>query len=99
MSRLAKLPSPKVPRVPRLRKPSRPAWMRPDDGTDEIFEEMTLGEHLIELRTRIVRACMSIGVAFIAGCVIAYPLLVKIKDDANAAGGLDIGSPTDVLTI
>ena len=73
--------------------------MRPDDGSDEGFEEMTLGEHLIELRTRIVRACISIGVAFIAGCIIAYPLLIKIKDDANAAGGLDIGSPTDVLTI
>jgi sec-independent protein translocase protein TatC len=99
MSRLARLPSPRVPKVPRLRKPSRPDWMRPDDGSDEIFEEMTLGEHLIELRTRIVRACISIGVAFIAGCIIAYPLLIKIKDDANAAGGLDIGSPTDVLTI
>jgi sec-independent protein translocase protein TatC len=99
MSRLARLPVPRVPRVPRLRRPSRPDWMKPDDGSEEVFEEMTLGEHLIELRTRIVRACISIGVAFVAGLVIAYPLLQKIRQDANAAGGLDIGSPTDVLTI
>lgn len=99
MSRLARLPSPRVPKVPRLRKPSRPDWMRPDDGTDEIFEEMTLGEHLLELRTRIVRACISIGVAFIAGIVLAYPLLNKIREDARADQGLDIGAPTDVITI
>jgi sec-independent protein translocase protein TatC len=73
--------------------------MRPDDGSDEIFEEMTLGEHLIELRTRIVRACISIGVAFIAGIILAYPLLTKIREDARADQGLDIGAPTDVITI
>jgi sec-independent protein translocase protein TatC len=73
--------------------------MKPDDGTEEVFEEMTLGEHLIELRTRIVRACISIGVAFIAGVVLAYPLLEKIRRDAQAEQGLDIGSPTDVITI
>ena len=99
MSRLAKLPTPRVPRVPKLRRPSRPDWMKADDGTDEIFEEMTLGEHLIELRTRIVRACISIGVAFIAGVILAYPLLQKIREDAKAEQGLDIGSPTDVITI
>lgn len=73
--------------------------MRPDDGTDEVFEEMTLGEHLLELRNRVVRACISIGVAFIIGIVVAYPLLQKIREDAKATQGLDIGSPTDVITI
>jgi sec-independent protein translocase protein TatC len=99
MSRIARLPVPRVPKVPRLRKPSRPDWMRPDDGSEEIFEEMTLGEHLIELRTRIVRACMSIGVAFIAGCILAYPVLKHIRQDAQTIQGLDIGSPTDVISI
>jgi sec-independent protein translocase protein TatC len=73
--------------------------MRPDDGSDEIFEEMTLGEHLIELRTRIVRACLSIGVAFIIGVILAKPLLDRIKKDALATNGFDIRSPTDPLTI
>ena len=71
--------------------------MRPDDGSEEVFEEMTLGEHLIELRTRIVRACISIGVAFIAGVILAIPLLQRIREDAQAQ--LDINSPTDPLTV
>jgi sec-independent protein translocase protein TatC len=99
MARMARLPVPPVPKVPRIRKPSRPDWLKPDDGTEEIFEEMTLGEHLLELRARIVRACISIGVAFVAGCVLAYPVLTKIREDARADQGLDIGSPTDVISI
>jgi sec-independent protein translocase protein TatC len=99
MARLAKLPAPRVPKVPKLRKPGRPDWMKADDGSEQIFEEMTLGEHLIELRDRLVRACISIGLAFVAGLVIAYPLLQKIREDAQATQGLDIGSPTDVITI
>ena len=97
MSRLARLPVPRVPKPPRLRRPSRPDWMKPDDGSDEVFEEMTLGEHLIELRTRIVRACISVGVAFIAGIILAIPLLQRIRSDAQAQ--LDINSPTDPLTV
>jgi sec-independent protein translocase protein TatC len=99
MARLAKLPVPRVPKVPRLHKPSRPDWMRPDDGSDENFEEMTLGEHLIELRTRIVRACISVGVAFIIGIILAIPMLDKIQRDSQANQGLDIRSPTDPITI
>ena len=99
MARLARLPAPKVPKVPRLRKPSRPDWMKPDEGQDDIFEEMTLGEHLVELRNRVVKACLSIGVAFIAGLGIAYPLLIKISQDAQTNQGLDIASPTDVISI
>ncbi len=99
MARLARLPAPKVPKVPRMRRPSRPDWMKPNEGEDDVFEEMTLGEHLIELRNRVVRACLSIGVAFLIGVVLAYPLLNKIRRDAQASQGLDIGSPTDVITI
>jgi len=99
MSRLARLPAPRVPRVPKLRRPSRPDWMRPDDGSEDVFEEMTLGEHLVELRSRIVRACISIGVAFVIGIILAIPMLDKIVKDSRAQGGLDIRSPTDPLTI
>ncbi len=99
MSKLARLPTPRVPRVPKLRRPSRPDWMRPDDGTGDVFEEMTLGEHLIELRNRIVKACISVGVAFVAGVILAIPMLRRINEDAHTQGGLDIQSPTDPITI
>jgi sec-independent protein translocase protein TatC len=99
MSRLSKLPVPHLPQLPRSPRPQRPAWLRPDDGTPEVFEEMTLGEHLLELRMRVVRAALSIGVAFIAGCILAYPILKQIRHDARTINGLDIGSPTDVISI
>ena len=73
--------------------------MRKDDGSDEVFEEMTLGEHLIELRNRLVRACLSIGVAFIIGLVLAVPTLNQIVESSRSVGGLDIRSPTDPITI
>ena len=98
MAKIARLPFPKAPR---LRKPSRPDWMRPDDGAEDVFEEMTLSEHLIELRTRIVRTCLSIGAAFVVGIIIAKPILAKIVEQANVEGngGFDIQSPTDPLTL
>lgn len=96
MAKLARLP---VPKLSKPRKPTKPDWLRPDDGTEDVFEEMTLSEHLIELRTRIVRACFSIGGAFILGVIIAHPMLNKIRRDSRAVEGLDISSPTDVITI
>ena len=95
MAKLARLSAPKVPR---LHKPSKPDWLRPDDGIEDVFEEMTLSEHLIELRTRIVRTCFSIGGAFILGVIIAKPLLDKMVDQAQVEG-FDISSPTDPITL
>jgi sec-independent protein translocase protein TatC len=88
-----------IPHPPRPHRPHRPDWLRPDDGTPEVFEEMTLGEHLIELRTRMVRACLSIGAAFIVGLIAAKPMLDKIRNDSLAKHGFDIRSPVDPLTI
>jgi sec-independent protein translocase protein TatC len=99
MSKLARLPIPRVPRVPKLRRPGRPDWMKASDGSEEVFEEMTLGEHLVELRDRLVKACISVGVAFIIGIILAVPMLDRINKDANTQGGLDIQSPTDPITI
>jgi len=73
--------------------------MRPDDGSEDFFEEMTLGEHLLELRNRLVRACFSIGIAFIIGVILAVPMLKRINEQAHTQGGLDIQSPTDPITI
>ena len=88
---------PKVPKIPRL--------PRVDEPYEDVFDEMTLQEHLEELRSRIVKTCVSIGVAFIAGLFLANPILREIVDKANATvatggeGGLDIQSPTDPITI
>lgn len=78
-----------VPKLPRLPDPSQP----------DVFEEMTLQEHLEELRDRIVKVCISIGVAFIGGVILANPLLDLLSKQANVEEGFDIASPTDVMTV
>ncbi len=95
MARQLRVPTPRiriptrVPKLPRLPDPNQP----------DIFEEMTLQEHLEELRTRIFRACLSIGIAFIGGLIVARPLLQTIERNAQTPEGLDIGSPTDPITL
>jgi len=89
-----KLPKVRVPRLPRT-----------DEPYEDIFEEMTLQEHLEELRDRIIKTCLAIGVAFIAGVFLADRLLNQIVKNANVLvdesgqGGLDIASPTDPITL
>lgn len=86
----AKLPT-KVPtRLPKL----------PDPAAPDAFEEMTLLEHMEELRDRIVKSVIAIAVAFIAGIVLAGPLLRRLLLEANAQQtGFDVVSPTDPITI
>ncbi len=81
-----KLPAPKLPRLP-------------DTSLPDVFEEMTLQEHLEELRDRIVKVCVAIGVAFIGGVFLANPLLELLRRQANVREGFDISSPTDVMTV
>ena len=85
----------------RLKLPKIPRLPRTDEPYEDVFDEMTLQEHLEELRTRIVRICVSIGIAFIAGLFLSKPMLEEIVSRANADinGGLDIKSPTDPITI
>jgi sec-independent protein translocase protein TatC len=87
--RRPRLPALRLPKIPRLPDPSEP----------DVFEEMTLQEHLEELRTRIVRTCIAIGIAFIGGVFLASPVLNEIVDQANAEEGLDIQSPTDPIAL
>ena len=77
--------------------PSRPRL--PDPNEPDTFEEMTLLEHVEELRDRIVRSIIAIGVAFIAGIFFAGPLLRRMQTEAHAVQGLDVVSPTDPITI
>lgn len=84
-----KLPSKlKIPRLPKM-----------DEPYEDVFEEMTLAEHLTELRNRIVRVCFAIGGAFIVGVILANPMLRVIKREANATEGIDIISPTDPFVV
>jgi sec-independent protein translocase protein TatC len=73
----------------------------PSPDEPDVFEEMTLGEHLNELRGRIVKACLSVAAGFIGGIIFAGPVLHQIvkQADANTSGGFDIRSPTDPITI
>ena len=87
----------KIPiRLP-ARLPSRPRL--PDPNEPDIFEEMTLLEHMEELRDRIVKSVIAIGVAFVAGIFLAGPLLKRLQIEANAIGGFDVVSPTDPITL
>lgn len=84
---MQKIPSIRVPRLPEI--------------TDEpdVFEEMTLQEHLEELRDRIMKMVLAIVPAFIFGFIIQGRILVDIREKANAVDGLQNLSPTDPLTL
>jgi sec-independent protein translocase protein TatC len=93
-SRLPATLKPKVPnrissRLPKLPNPNEP----------DVFEEMTLLEHMEELRDRIIKSVIAIGLAFIAGIFLAGPLLKRLQVEANATTGFDVVSPTDPITI
>ena len=89
----AKLPN----RLPAISRPHLPKL--PDANAPDVFEEMTLLEHMEELRDRIVKSVLAIGVAFIAGVFLAGPLLKRLQLEANAIGGFDVVSPTDPITL
>jgi sec-independent protein translocase protein TatC len=83
-----KLPT-KLPKMPRL----------PDPNEPDVFEEMTLLEHMIELRDRVMKIVIAIGLAFIGGLFLAGPVLEEVRIRANAMQGLDIRSPSDPITL
>jgi sec-independent protein translocase protein TatC len=89
MARSIKIPvgKLKIPRLPQV--------------TDEpdVFEEMTLQEHLEELRDRIMKMVFAIVPTFLFGFFIAGRILQDITNKANAVDGLDVKSPTDTLTL
>src|SRR5215208_4232112 len=60
---------------------------------------MALPGHMEELRDRIVKSVIAIGVAFVAGIFLAGPLLKRLQIEANAIGGFDVVSPTDPITL
>ncbi|MGH2557831.1 MAG: twin-arginine translocase subunit TatC [Thermomicrobiales bacterium] len=94
------LRAPKLPvklKIPRLPKT--------DEPYEDVFEEMTLAEHLLELRDRVVRAVIAVVLALIVGVIFAGQLFREIAIKANVlvsgepGSGLDISKPTDSITI
>ncbi len=89
MARMIKVPVRKftIPRLPQV-----------DPDVPDVFEEMTLQEHLVELRDRIMKVCIGIGIAFVLGFILAPEVLRQI---ANGAGvpQFDPKGPTDALTM
>lgn len=70
-----------------------------DEDVPEVFEEMTLSEHLFELRDRIMKIVIALVISMVVGFYFAGGILVDLKNKANAQGGLDVRSPTDSLTL
>ena len=85
----AHLPKPKPPKLPKL----------PDPDAPDVFEEMTLLEHMEELRDRIVKTVIAIGITFIFGLFLAVPFLHYLKQASNAERGFQVLSPTEPITL
>ncbi len=83
-------------RIPKVRLPSvrSPKEVEP---YEDVFEEMTLAEHLDELRSRIVKTCLAIGLAFIAGIFLASPMLDLVKH-ASQVERFDVNEATEPIT-
>ena len=92
MARSIRVPKPVLHlKIPRLPDPNSPE--------PEVFAEMTLQEHLEELRSRILKCAIGIGLGMIFGFWAAPHVLMQIAEKAHAVGKVDILSPTDPLTL
>jgi len=85
--------------MPNVKMPSRPRLPSSDGDDDfvDVFEEMTLAEHLDELRSRLVKTCIGIGLAFIVGLFLTRPLLGLVRDNANVER-FDVIEATEPIT-
>ena len=84
--------------LPKLRMPFVPGFSGDaDDDYVDVFEEMTLAEHLDELRSRLVKTCIGIGLAFIVGLFLTRPLLAVVRDNANVER-FDVIEATEPIT-
>lgn len=79
-----------------LRLPQLP---KNDPNQPDVFEEMTLQEHLIELRDRIFKIVAGVVAGFILGMMLVPAVLQSINEAANLDAGLDVLSPADPIVI
>jgi len=69
-----------------------------DDDEPQDFGEMTLAEHLNDLRNALVRSCYAFAPAFIIGVLIASPLMKYMTHQANT-DKFQVLSPTGGFVI
>ncbi len=81
----------------RGRTPEVPEVRQPEPEPDDFFEEMTLQEHLRELRTRIFYSVIAVVIGFVAGLAVAMRLLEMIVQMADLPS-LTAISPTESFT-
>lgn len=84
-------------RVPKIPNPLSRGPQIPDDQYEDVFEEMTLAQHLEELRSRVWKACASIALGFIIGIILANPLLTYIHDTTQVQS-FDVNDVTENVT-
>jgi sec-independent protein translocase protein TatC len=75
----------------------RGALATPPPGEPDVFEEMTLAEHLEELRSRIVKVCLAIAGSFVIGLVLAGRALDLVKHQTHVQK-FDINDATENIT-
>jgi sec-independent protein translocase protein TatC len=83
--------------IPKVRFPLSRGPEVPDEENEDVFEEMTLAEHLEELRSRIWKTCISIAGAFIIGLILAKPALEQVRQTANVEK-FDVNEATEPIT-
>jgi sec-independent protein translocase protein TatC len=86
-----------------IRDPLKPVrdvrnlWAMDDDEPQD-FGEMTLGEHLNDLRNALVKSCYAFAPAFIVGIFLAAPLMRYMAREANTPE-FQVLSPTGGFVI
>jgi sec-independent protein translocase protein TatC len=83
--------------VPKLKNPLSKGPEVPDEEYEDVFEEMTLGQHLEELRSRVWKTCIAIGLSFVVGIFLAGPALDLVKESANVEQ-FDVNEATEPIT-
>ncbi|MBO9385669.1 MAG: twin-arginine translocase subunit TatC [Thermomicrobium sp.] len=59
----------------RVRGQPAPQPNEPEPEPEEFYKEMTLQEHLEELRTRLIYALLAVAVGFVIGLALAFPTM------------------------
>jgi sec-independent protein translocase protein TatC len=84
--------------IPKVRNPfSRGPSIPDEEEYEDVFEEMTLAEHLEELRSRIWKTCISLLGAFVIGLILAKPALEMVRETANVER-FDVNNATEPIT-
>ena len=83
-------------RIPKFRV-NLPNVRGSDEEYEDIFEEMTLAEHLDELRSRLVKIVIGVVICFVIGLLLVNPLLRLIRDAANV-DRFDVNEATEPIT-